>query len=138
MAQDKKKHEVATQGTGAAQAAVFQGSVPLRGINRDPNELLERTDSIVSDGRAETMEQHIGRITHYFKHISVAVLEVSAGLKVGDEVHIQGHRTDFTQPVQSMEIEHQQVQSVGPGADIALKVIDHVRKGDLVYKVVEE
>jgi hypothetical protein len=84
------------------------------------------------------MEQHIGRITHYFKHISVAVLEVSAGLKVGDVVHIQGHITDFTQPVQSMEIEHHQVQSVGPGADVALKVIDHVRKGDLVYKVVEE
>jgi translation elongation factor EF-1alpha len=84
------------------------------------------------------MEQHVGRITHYFKQISVAVLEVSAGLKVGDVVHIQGHSTDFTQPVQSMEIEHQQVQSVRPGADVALQVIDHVRKGDLVYKVVEE
>ena len=84
------------------------------------------------------MENHIGWVTHYFKRIGVAVLELSGGLKVGDVVHIQGHITDFTQQVQSMEIEHQKVQSVGPGADVALKVIDHVRKGDVVYKLVEE
>jgi putative protease len=84
------------------------------------------------------MENHIGRVTHYFKRIGVAVLDLSGGLKVGDVVHIRGHITDLTQPVQSMEIEHHQVQSVGPGADVALKVIDHVRQGDAVYKVVEE
>ncbi len=84
------------------------------------------------------MENRIGRVTHYFKRIGVAVLELSGGLKVGDVVHIQGRITDFTQPVRSMEIEHHQVQSVGPGADVALKVIDHVRQGDSVYKVIEE
>ncbi|UCC89396.1 MAG: hypothetical protein JSV81_08830 [Anaerolineales bacterium] len=84
------------------------------------------------------MEKHIGRVTHYFKRISVAVLELSGGLKVGDAVHIQGHTTDFNQSVESMEIEHQKVQSVGPGADVAIKVIDHVRKGDAVYKVIQE
>ncbi len=84
------------------------------------------------------MENHIGQVTHYFKRIGVAVLELSGGLKVGDVVHILGHSTDFTQPVESMEIEHQKVQSVGPGADVALKVIERVRKGDAVYKVIKE
>jgi hypothetical protein len=84
------------------------------------------------------MEKHIGRVTHYFKRIGVAVLELSDGLKVGDVVHIQGHATDFTQVVRSMEIEHQKAQSVGPGADVALKVIEHVHEGDAVYRVVEE
>lgn len=84
------------------------------------------------------MEKQIGWVTHYFKRIGVAVLELSGGLRVGDVVHIQGRSTDFTQQVQSMEIEHQKVQSVGPGADVALKVIEHVRKGDAVYKVAEE
>jgi translation elongation factor EF-1alpha len=83
-------------------------------------------------------EQHIGRVTHYFERISVAVLELSGGLKVGDVVHIQGHTTDFTQPVESMEIEHQKIQSVGPGADVALKVTERVREGDIIYKVAEE
>jgi translation elongation factor EF-1alpha len=84
------------------------------------------------------MEKHIGQVTHYYRRISVAVLELSGGLKVGDVVHIRGHTTDFTQEVESMEIEHQKVHSVGPGADVALKVIEHARKGDAVYKVVEE
>jgi translation elongation factor EF-1alpha len=101
------------------------------------HQFLERTDGSVPGRRVETMEKHIGRVTHYFERISVAVLDLSGGLKVGDLVHIQGHTTDFTQPVKSMEIEHQKVQSVGPGADVALKVIQHVREGDLVY-VVEE
>jgi putative protease len=84
------------------------------------------------------MEKHIGRVTHYFKRIGVAVLELSGGLKVGDVVHIQGRTTDFTQQVESMEIEHQKVQSVGPGAEAALKVSEPVRKGDAIYKVTEE
>jgi putative protease len=83
------------------------------------------------------MERNIGQVTHYFKRIGVAVLELSGGLMVGDIVHIQGHTTDFTQAVESMEIEHQKIQAAGPGAEVALKVIERVRRGDLVYKVVE-
>jgi putative protease len=88
--------------------------------------------------RVEAMERRIGQVTHYFKRIGVAVLELSGGLMVGDVVHIQGYTTDFTQPVESMEIEHQKIQSAGPRAAVALKVIEHVRRGDLVYKVLEE
>ncbi len=84
------------------------------------------------------MEKNIGRVTHYFKRIGVAVLELSGGLMVGDVVHIRGHITDFTQPVESMEIQHEKVQSVGPGAEVALAVIGPVRQGDGIYKVVEE
>jgi translation elongation factor EF-1alpha len=84
------------------------------------------------------MEKQIGQVTHYYGRIGVVVLELSGGLKVGDVVHIRGRITDFTQEVKSMEIEHQKVQSVGPGADVALKVIDRAREGDALYKVVEE
>lgn len=84
------------------------------------------------------MEQRIGYVTHYYNHLSVAVLELKAELKVMDTIHILGHTTDFSQPVGSMEIEHRRVQAAGPGAEIALKVIDKVRKGDAVYKVIEE
>lgn len=84
------------------------------------------------------MEKRIGQITHYFKRIDVAVLELSGGLMVGDVVRIHGHTTDFTQRVESMEIEHQKIQSAGPGAEVAIKVIERVRRGDVVYKIVEK
>ncbi|HEX6384990.1 MAG TPA: hypothetical protein VF177_10000 [Anaerolineae bacterium] len=82
------------------------------------------------------MEKRIGKVTHYFNRIGVAVLELEDGLQVGDTIHITGHRTDFTQQVNSMEIDHQKMQAVGAGADVALKVDEQVREGDRIYKVI--
>lgn len=83
------------------------------------------------------MEKQVGQVTHYYNRLGVAVLQLSGGLKVGDVVHILGRVTDFVQTVESLEIEHQKVQSVGPGADVALKVIQRVREGDTLFTVVE-
>jgi hypothetical protein len=84
------------------------------------------------------MEERIGQVTHFYNRIRVAVLDLSAEVNVGDVLHFMGRTTDFTQGVESMEIEHQKVQTVGPGQEAALKVIDRVRKGDVVFKVVEQ
>ena len=83
------------------------------------------------------MEKQIGRVTHYFSKIDVAVLELKDELKLGDDIHFLGHITDFTQRVTSMEIEHKKVEQVGPGMEVAMKVEDYVRKGDEVFKVLE-
>jgi putative protease len=79
--------------------------------------------------------QEIGKVTHYFSRIRVAVLELSGELKVGDAIHILGYTTDFEQVVGSMEIDHKKVQSVEPGDDVALKVTRMVREGDKVYSI---
>ena len=84
------------------------------------------------------MEKRIGKITHYYNRIGVAVLSLTDELKVGDTIHILGHTTDFTQTVSSMEIEHKKVDSVGAGSEVAIKVKDDVRRGDGIFKVVEE
>ena len=81
------------------------------------------------------MEKRIGKVTHYYNRIGVAVLELEGGLKVGDTIHIMGSSTDFVQQVSSMEIEHRKMQAVGAGADVALKVDDVVREGDEIYRV---
>jgi len=84
------------------------------------------------------MDIRVGKVTHYYNHISVAVLDLTGELKVGETIHILGHITDFDQQVNSMEIEHNKIQSAGPGTEVALKVIETVRKGDIVFKSVEE
>ncbi len=83
------------------------------------------------------MEVSIGRITHYYDRIHVAVLNLSDELMVGDRVRIRGNATDFIQEVVSMEIEHQKVTSVGPDDEVALKVNEPARKGDTLYKIFE-
>jgi putative protease len=77
----------------------------------------------------------IGKITHYFGNIGVGVIELSGTLKVGDTIRIVGGETDFTQAVESMEIEHQKVKEAKKGDSVGLKVDQKVREGYKVYKV---
>jgi hypothetical protein len=76
----------------------------------------------------------IGTVTHYFSHLSVAALSLRAPLAVGDRIHIRGHTTDLVQTVESMEIEHRRVERANPGDDVAIKVADHVREHDRVFR----
>ena len=84
------------------------------------------------------MENKIGHITHFYNRISVGVLDLTEKLTLGDKVHILGHTTDYVQNVTSMEIEHKKVTSVGPGDEVALKVIEPVRRGDEIFKIIQE
>lgn len=77
----------------------------------------------------------IGKISHYFTKIGVGVIELSDELKVGDRISIEGATTNVQQTVDSMEIEHENMQSAGAGQSIGMKVEQRVREGDLVYKL---
>lgn len=77
----------------------------------------------------------IGKITHYFTNIGVAVIELEDTLKVGDEISVEGATTNFTQKIDSMQIEHKNVEEAKKGDSIGLKVTDRVREGDQVFKV---
>jgi len=76
----------------------------------------------------------IGQITHFFSKISVAVIELKATLNVGDTIVIKGPNTDFEQVVDSMQIEHKNIQRAEKGQSIGLKMNDRVREKDKVYK----
>ena len=83
----------------------------------------------------ETKEMQVGKVTHYFSKIGVAIIEVTDGsIKVDDEIHIKGHTTDFKQKVKSMQIEHDKIEIAEPGQSIGLKVAESARANDLVYK----
>lgn len=83
------------------------------------------------------MESQVGRVTHFYKKISVAIIELSDTLLVGDTIHISGHTTDLTQKVESIQIEHQNVERAEKGQTIGLKVNGEVRVKDSVFKVTE-
>ena len=76
----------------------------------------------------------VGHITHFFSKISVAIVELTAALAVGDKILVKGPATDFEQVVDSMQIEHQNVQQAESGQSIGLKTVQHVREKDVVYK----
>jgi len=81
-------------------------------------------------------EKKIGMISHYFGNISVAGIEIEKGkLEVGDTIRIKGHTTDFTQTINSMQIDLQTVEKAKKGDSIGIKVDKRVREHDEVYLV---
>jgi len=76
----------------------------------------------------------VGHITHFFSKISVAVVELTAPLTTGDRILVKGPSTDFEQVVESIQIEHKNIQRAEAGQNIGLKTTQHVRERDVVYK----
>ena len=90
-------------------------------------------------GDLDMVEEKIGVVEHFFTNVSVAAIKITDGeLKIGDTIHIVGAHTDFTQKIESMEIDRNPVQSVKSGDDVGIKVKDRVREHDIVYKLPEE
>ena len=81
--------------------------------------------------------ERIGVVTHYYGHLSVAVVKLEPGtvLRVGDNIHIKGHTSDFGQRVESLQVGHAPVNEVGPNDDFGLRVVAHAREHDIVYRV---
>lgn len=81
-------------------------------------------------------EKLVGKVTHYFTNIGVAVIEVvKGGLEIGDKIHIKGATSDFEQTIDSMQVEHKDVKKAKKGDMFGLKVVQHAREGDEVRKV---
>jgi hypothetical protein len=80
-------------------------------------------------------EERVGIVTHYYGHLSVAAVRMEGSLRVGDTIRVLGHTSDFRQKVESMQVEHQPVSEAGAGQEVGLRVTEHVRENDVVYKV---
>jgi len=76
----------------------------------------------------------VGKIIHYYDKIGVAVLELNEDLAVGDTIRISGHGNEFTQKVESIQVEHEAINEAKGGQTVGLKVVQEVREGDEVYK----
>lgn len=88
--------------------------------------------------RQEVKEKILGMIDHFFGKINVAAIKLKAPLKVGDFIHVKGHTTDFTQRIESMQIEHHNVAQAKKGDDIGIRVKSKVRQHDMVFLAAKE
>jgi translation initiation factor IF-2 len=85
------------------------------------------------------VEEKIGIVEHFFTNVGVAAIKITNGhIKIGDTIHFVGTHTDFTQKIDSMQINRNPVESVKAGDDVGIKTKDRVRENDVVYKVPEE
>jgi hypothetical protein len=82
-------------------------------------------------------EVELGKVTHYFSKIGVAAIAITQDtLRVGDTIHVKGHTSDFTQQIDSLQIDGKSVPEATTGQSVGLRVKDHAREHDQVFKVV--
>jgi translation elongation factor EF-Tu-like GTPase len=79
----------------------------------------------------------VGTVSHYYGKVRVAGVLVSDRLAVGDQILIIGHTTAVEQTLNSMELDHQPIEVAEAGQEVGIRVIDRVRKGDQIYKLIE-
>jgi hypothetical protein len=132
----KAAKKVPLQRASAKKATkTAKGTVELSPVRPQPQ--AEAVKPTPHQPQPVPAEQRIGVVTHYYSHLSVATLRLEPGttLRVGDVIHIIGYTTDFTQRIESLEVDHKPVLEVGPNDDFGLKVIEHAREHDVVFKV---
>jgi|SRR3989344_6961245 len=80
------------------------------------------------------MEEQIGKIIHYYDKIGVGVVHLDGVLKTGDTIHVKGGVSDFEQAVESMQLNHESVNSAKKGEEVAIKLAQKAKEGDILYK----
>ena len=83
-------------------------------------------------------EQEVGVVDHFFGKISVGIIKLSGALKIGDTIHIKGKQADFSQEVESMRIEYDNVTEAKEGDKVGIKVVQPVHANDKVYKLFKD
>ena len=83
-------------------------------------------------------EKQIGHISHWFGNLGVFVIDVDKGtLTVGDTIHVKGNTTDFTQTIESMQLDGETIKKAKKGMSVGVKAPDRARRTDLVFKVAD-
>lgn len=82
--------------------------------------------------------REIGTVIHYYGKLSVAVVKLHEPLAVQEKVIFRGATTEFEQGIESIQVDHQNIEMAGKGQEVAIKVKNKVRVGDRLYKAEED
>ncbi len=126
----KPKHKAKKVATPKARKTAKRPAVKKSARSRGAS----KAGAKAPQGPEANMEK-IGVVTHYFPHVNAAAVMLKKdGLKVGDDIYLKGHTTDFMEKVQSIQLDHVPIQEGRKGQEIGLMVKERVRTGDSVYK----
>jgi putative protease len=75
----------------------------------------------------------LGVITHYYSKLGVGIIKLDKELKVGDEIQIKGHTSDFKQKIEELQLDHKNIDVAKKGQEVGVKLSQKVRDGDIVF-----
>lgn len=77
----------------------------------------------------------MGQVTHYYDKLGVAVVDLTAALAIGDQIKIAKDNQTIEQKVESIQVDHKQIDKAKKGDSVGLKVAQPVTNKAIVYKV---
>jgi len=83
--------------------------------------------------KAPRTDKPIGEVTHYYGNLGVAIVKFSKDVPAGTSVTFQGATTDFSQNLDSIQLEHKDVMLAPKGKEVGVRVKKKVREGDRAY-----
>lgn len=128
-----KARKKARKAMPKAKSKVRKISRPRLVVRRGPVSRPVMRPLPIAAAAAKRVE--VGKISHYYNHIGVAVIELSGDLNVGDNILIESATRSFKQKVSSMQVEHDKVDSAHAGQSIGMKVDEPVRDNYRVYRL---
>lgn len=81
------------------------------------------------------MEKEIGKVTHFFDKIGVMVVKLTDKVSVGDTIKVKRGDEEFEETIESMQVEHENIEKAKKGDEIAIKVSSSTKEGAVVFKV---
>ncbi|TAL49498.1 hypothetical protein EPN83_00560 [Patescibacteria group bacterium] len=75
----------------------------------------------------------IGEVVHWYDKIGVAVIKLAGALKVGDKIKVRRGETEFEDSVDSMQLNHQAIESGKKGQEVAVKLSQQAKEGAAIY-----
>ena len=84
----------------------------------------------------DCMNKPIGKVVHFYDKLGVAIVDLNSGsLKVGEEIKFKRGDGEFSQKIESLQVDHESVDSVKKGDSFGLKVDKPVKVGTEVFLV---
>jgi len=100
---------------------------------KKPAKIVRPASPAKRDGRGQG--KPIGKITHYYGGIKVAIVKFKKPVKLGEKLSFCGATTDFDQVIKSMQYDHKDIKVAPKGKEVGIKVAKKVREGDEIYEV---
>jgi len=82
----------------------------------------------------KTKESPVGKVTHFYPKIGVAIVKLSGNVSVGDTLRFEGNGRESEEQISSMQINHENISSAKKGDEVGMKISGQLREGDNVYK----
>ena len=75
----------------------------------------------------------VGKVTHWYDKISVAVVKLTKGLNVGDSIKVKHGESEFGDEVSSIQLNHEPIKSGKKGDEVAIKLSQKASVGSEIH-----